>query len=316
MKKLMVVGNDLMALKAVSRITARCRSHALPDCELSAVLVDATTDDPRLANHCQRLDVPVIAGPNLNSPEILGQIERIGPDLIFSLGNLQILKSDFLGIPTGGVVNFHNALLPRHAGGNACTWALFEGDAMHGVTCHYVDQGIDTGDIIAQVGFPIRESDNAFDLLLRCMEKALTLLDRVLPPLLQGRIQPLKQDFSKRTHHYFGELPNDGLIDFNWPAAKVCDMVRAMDLGPVLDEIPRAKTFYQGKPFLVEKAVCTECAPQAAPGTVIEASPDRLVVQAAGGTVEIASARDGDNRPLSPWELIRSHALEPGCVLD
>ena len=315
MKKLVVAGNDLMAIKAVSLIACQCRSRALPDCELSAVLADSSEDATRLVNHCQWLDVPVIACRDLNSPYVLDQMERIGPDLVFSLGNLQILKNDFLEIPKGGVVNLHNALLPRHAGGNACTWALFEGDRMHGVTCHYVDQGVDTGDIIGQLGFPVKDDDTAFDLLIRCMQKALVLLEKALPPLVAGAVRPIGQDLSKRTHHYFKELPHGGLIDFSWPAEKVCNLVRAMNLGPILDQIPRAKAFHRGKPFFVETAAVSGAGAEAAPGTVLVASRGRLEVAAGRGRVLVLSGRDGDNEPASPDELIRDHDLTPGCTL-
>ena len=315
MKKLMVVGNDLIAQQAVSLIAQKCRSRELPDCDLAAVLVDATSDHTLLMNHCQRLEVPAMACRDLNSPETLDRIKSIGPDLVFSLGNLQILKSGFLGIPPEGVVNFHNALLPRHAGGNACTWAIFEGDAMHGVTCHYLDRGVDTGDIIAQLGFPIKEQDTAFDLLIRCMEKALLLLPRVLPPLLQGMIKPVGQDFFKRTHHHFKELPNNGLIDFNWPSERVCNLVRAMNLGPVIDEMPRAKTFHRGELFFVEKALCCQTTGHELPGTVLAAGQDGLLVRAGRGAVKILSVRNRDHEPISLARLLEAYGLSPGRVL-
>ena len=140
-------------------------------------------------------------------------------------------------------------------------------------------------------------------------------MDKVLLPLMQGRIRPLKQDFSRRTHHYFKELPNGGLIDFNWPAKKVCNMVRAMNLGPVLDDLPRAKTFHQGEPFFIEKAAWAESTAQAEPGTVIEASREKLLIKAGVGEVEVLSARSGANELVSPGELIKVHGLSQGSVL-
>ena len=89
-----------------------------------------------------------------NAPECERLLKALAPDVLV-LGPSRILRPHILNIPRVGVLNPHPGLLPDYRGVDVIPWALYNGDPL-GVTIHFVDQGIDTGDIVAQRRFEVR----------------------------------------------------------------------------------------------------------------------------------------------------------------
>lgn len=98
-----------------------------------------------LAHH-----IPVFAPRSINSAQMIDIIRDLAPDMIVVVYYDQILKREVIDIPPHGCVNLHMALAEEYRGCYPTTWALINGEERTGVTLHYIDEGIDTGDIIAQ----------------------------------------------------------------------------------------------------------------------------------------------------------------------
>jgi len=107
---------------------------------------------------CKLLDIPVYEFDNPNDPHLLNIVKNIKPDIIINQTQ-HILQKELLKIPKIGIINRHNAILPRHKGRIAPFWALLSGDKQTGVSIHFVDEKIDQGPIIFQFRYNIGNCD-------------------------------------------------------------------------------------------------------------------------------------------------------------
>lgn len=107
---------------------------------------------------------------SVNAPDFLAELRRRRPDLLVSVGANQIFRRALIDLAPRGCLNLHSALLPRHRGLMPSFWALKHGDAETGVSVFFVDEGIDSGPILVQRRFPIRE--RSLDALLRDAKQA------------------------------------------------------------------------------------------------------------------------------------------------
>ena len=170
-----------------------------------------------------------------------------------------------LEVPRLGAWNLHPGPLPRYAGLNAPSWAIYHGERSHGVTVHRMERGIDTGDIAYQDCFPIEETDTGLSLSLRCAERGVGLVQRLLQDAPAIRRRP--QDATLRS--YFGRAaPQGGRIDWHSPARRIYDFVRACDYGPFPSPwgVPRARL--GDDEVEIRKLALTGERCTAAPGTV------------------------------------------------
>lgn len=196
---------------------------------------------------------------DLVAPPVLRKVDRIRdhadeiaalrPDLVLVVGFSQIIPRSVLEIPPLGVIGFHTAVLPGRRGSAPVVWAMVEGLDESGVTMFHMDEGIDTGDVVAVERFPIEEGDYAADVLRKADDATLRLLRTHLPGLLDGTAPRVPQSDEGSTYTR-RRGPADGEIDWDRPAREIVRLVRA--LAP---PYPMAHTFGgDGVPILIERA--------------------------------------------------------------
>jgi methionyl-tRNA formyltransferase len=212
-----------------------------------------------------RLGHRPLAPARVREAGFAAELAAAGVELLLNVHSLFLLPDDVLRVPTRGAWNLHPGPLPRYAGLNAPSWAIYHGEARHGVTVHRMESGIDTGDIAFQDIFPVTESDTGLSLALRCAEKGVALLQRLLDP--GTRIPRLPQDAARRS--YFGRgVPQQGRIEWGAPARRIYDFVRACDYHPFPSPwgVPRARL---GQDEVeIRKVALTGEPSDARPGTV------------------------------------------------
>jgi methionyl-tRNA formyltransferase len=168
------------------------------------------------------------------------ELAAAGVELLLNVHSLYLLPEAVLRAPSRGAWNLHPGPLPRYAGLNAPSWAIYHGEPRHGATVHRMESGIDTGDIAFQQTFPVADSDTGLSLALRCAETGVALLQRLLEAAPD--IPRLPQDLAQRS--YFGRgIPQQGRIDWRAPARRIFDFVRASDYHPFPSPwgVPRAR---------------------------------------------------------------------------
>jgi methionyl-tRNA formyltransferase len=139
-----------------------------------------------------------------NAPECERLLKALAPDLLV-LGTSRILRPHILSIPRVGVLNPHPGLLPDYRGVDVIPWAIYNGDPV-GVTIHFVDQGIDTGDVVAQRRFEVRPGDTLASLRRRADGIMGELMAEAVSQLAaSGRVERRSQQ--KGAGRLFSQMP-------------------------------------------------------------------------------------------------------------
>lgn len=154
-----------------------------------------------LREAARALDVPCVDVSRLKDETTIEAVAALAPDVIVVAGFSRILRADVIGIPTRGCINVHPSLLPRYRGPNPIYWVLANGEAVTGTSVHYVDEGIDTGDVIAQREIPILDDDDERSLFTRCIRESAALLTEVLPAFEDGPAPATPQEAEHASYY-------------------------------------------------------------------------------------------------------------------
>lgn len=230
--------------------------------------------------------------------------ETLGFDVLFSIGNLNVLPESVITAPRRWAVNFHDGPLPEMPGLNVPNWAILEGRDSHAITWHAMTVDVDRGDIFARADFPIDPADTALALNARCFEAGLEAFRTLIEGLRSGRLEPEPQGASGGT--VYGRdrvLPNGGVIRWQEPADRILALSRATSVGPYDNPLglPRA---WLGDRFAVLGDVSDMGDQGLAPGD-IRVEEGRLLVGTGTAALAVGELREMDGTPLDP------SALEP-----
>lgn len=231
---------------------------------------------PAVKTAAQALGLPVYQPDTLRGPEALSRLEAARPEVIVVAAYGEILRRSVLSLPPRGCVNVHASLLPRHRGAAPVAAAILAGDRVTGVTIMLMDEGMDTGPILAQAEEPVRADDTAGTLTARLAELGARCLLDTLPRWLAGEIEPQPQDGSQATYAP-RVTKEDGLIDWSEPAEVIERKVRAFD------PWPGAYTYWQGRRLRIVRAgvVAGWCGADE-PGTVLDTAYGPAVATGGG----------------------------------
>lgn len=175
--------------------------------------------------------IPVMQPRSLRDPDALAALAALQPGVIVVAAFGQILRPDVLDLPPHGCINVHASLLPRWRGAAPVQAAILAGDQVTGSTIMRMDQGMDTGPILAQAALAIDPDDTGETLTRRLAVQGAELLADTLPRWLAGQIEPLSQDSALAT--ICRPLRKEqGVIDWTQPAEVIARAVRAFNPWP------------------------------------------------------------------------------------
>lgn len=246
-------------------------------------------------------DLPVLAPDDPNTPVIVQRIRALAPDFLFSFYYRKMLSAELLAIPTRGALNMHGSLLPKYRGRVPVNWAVLHGETETGATLHYMTVKPDTGDLVAQTAVPILPDDTAGEVFDKVAVAAELTLCRVLPDLLSGHAPRLVPDL-RQGSYFSGRRPEDGRIDWSWPARRIHNLVRA-----VAPPYPGAFTTIQGQParILRTRVISSPIPPHEANGrvSVLESIDDRFIVRCIDGGLLCILALEIAGEQIIPTQL-------------
>ncbi len=174
---------------------------------------------------------PLIAPERLRAPEAIGAVERLAPELLVLADYGQIVPRALLDLPRHGALNLHPSLLPRHRGATPIPAAILAGDRRTGVSLMRMDEGLDTGSLIARREVPLRGDEVAPDLETALAGVAAELLADSLAAWLAGALPPVPQ--AKEGATLSRPLRReDGRLDPGRPARLLERQVRAYQPWP------------------------------------------------------------------------------------
>lgn len=197
-------------------------------------LVVTVADDPRetqwfasVAATAAEYGIPAITPTDANTPDLQRRVCDLRPDFIFSFYYRSMLGPELLGAARHGALNMHGSMLPTYRGRAPVNWAIVRGERKIGATLHYMVARADAGDIVDQLAVPILQDDDAREVFAKVTVAAETILARSLPGLIAGTAPRRPQTIEPG--QYFGRRrPEDGRIDWHWPARQIHNLVRAV----------------------------------------------------------------------------------------
>ena len=177
--------------------------------------------------------------------KLVNEVKAFNPDLILSAYYARVFPKSLSEIPRLGCVNVHPSRLPLYRGPFPTAWAIINGDEEIGVTLHYIDDGVDTGDILIQKSFPIEPDETGFELYTRSMKLSTKIIIENFQAIANSTLKPCKQ---QGFGSYFGKFPTRYPISWNTPRAQLRNHIRAH----ALPYFP-AYSYLQTKCVLVSK---------------------------------------------------------------
>jgi len=225
----------------------------------------------------------------------------------------QLLPPAVLRLPRLGCLNLHASLLPRHRGASPIQAAIREGDAETGITVMYMDEGLDTGDVLLMKRTPILADDTGGSLHDRLAALAPRALERALGLLAAGRAPRIPQDAALATH--CGKLRReDGRLAWTRPAAELERLVRAYQPWPGTFALLGGEG---GEALKIHRvSVLPGGVATVLPGTVLSADPKAgWTVACSGGALRLEEVQGAGGRRLAAADFLRGHPVAPGSRL-
>ena len=180
------------------------------------------------------------------------------PDLIVTCAYGKILPKEILLYPKYKCVNIHASLLPKYRGSAPIQWAILNGEKETGITLMYMDEGMDTGDIIDTAKCPIDDNDNIETLHDKLSDLGKQILLKNLNDIVTNNTKPIKQDNDKATYAPMIERSMEEL-DFNDKAINIYNKIRAFSPWPLTktnineEEVKIVKSHYEITKSIVNK---------------------------------------------------------------
>ncbi len=197
--------------------------------EIGFVTVRYDSQDPVLVSLAKDAGVPVEIHQNINSDEYLDRIKSYDVDLFVSMSFNQIFKTRTINYPKLKTINCHAGKLPFYRGRNILNWALINDEREFGITVHYVDEGIDTGDIILQRTYAITDEDDYSTLLSRAYTGCADVLYDAIKLIQADKVEPVKQISIDPIGMYCGmRSQGDEAINWNLSSREIFNFVRAI----------------------------------------------------------------------------------------
>lgn len=257
---------------------------------------------PPVKKWAQSRGIEVWQPRRINSPESIERLRGLSPDLFLVVAYGSILGKEVLDIPRLGAINVHASLLPDLRGAAPVEWAIMLGRAETGVTTMFMDEGLDTGDMILQARTEIGETETGCELRERLGAMAQTLLPETVNLVLRGQAPRTPQPPGDYTY----APPLDSSqerVDWRRPAREIANQIRALAPKPGCFCIFRSKRL---------KLLRAAAAPgTAAPGLVLRRGKE-LFVGSAEGLVQIMEVQPQGKRAISATDFMNGYRLEEG----
>lgn len=246
-------------------------------------------------------------------------LKACAPDVIVVAAFGQILSKEILTLPKYGCLNVHASLLPKYRGAAPVQWAVIDGETYSGVTIMQMDEGLDTGDMLARIEIRLAGEETGGSLFDRLSVAGAELMAKFLNRLEQEgetALHPEPQPKKSPTPYARMITKKDGEIDWTKDAVSLERLVRG------LDPWPSAYTFWKGKSLkLWRTAVCREHSAEGqpekktVPGTVIRTGEKEIFVQTGDGILSVLELQMEGKKRMSAEEFLRGRAIPAGTVL-
>ena len=255
------------------------------------------------------LGIPVYQPAKVREPEFVELLREMAPDAIVVVGFGQILPKAILEIPKYGCINIHASLLPKYRGAAPIQWAVIDGEKETGVTTMFMNEGLDTGDMLEKAAVPLDEKETGGSLHDKLSALGGNLILSTLKGLEAGTLKGTPQTdegtcYAKMLKKSLGD------IDWTMDAAAIERLIRG------LNPWPSAYTSLHGKTLKIWDADVLDREYGEAPGTVAETSKNALIIQTGKGSLSVRSLQLEGKKRMDIQDFLRGYSVEKGTVLE
>lgn len=244
--------------------------------------------------------------------EFIENMKELKPDVMVVVAYGKILPKEILDIPKYGAINVHGSLLPKYRGSAPIQWAIINGESKTGITTMYMNEGMDTGDMILKEEIDILDSDTYGTLYEKLKKIGGKLIVETLEKIADGLIPRQKQsdDFTLAPMIQ----KSMGNIDWNKSAVEIRNLIRG------LNPMPGAYTHLDDKVMKIWSADIiddvSEELDDIIPGTIIEASTkEGLIVVTGNGKLRIRELQMINSKRMSALDYLRGNEIKVGSIL-
>lgn len=217
--------------------------------EIVFVMVRYDKRDAVLMEMAKEYQIPLELSENVNSAGFIEKVKAYHADLFVSMSFNQIFKKELIELPPYRTINCHAGKLPFYRGRNILNWALINDEKEFGITVHYMDEGIDTGDIILQKVYPITDEDDYHTLLNRAYIGCAEVLYEAVKAIQNHTVSLIHQKDIDAVGMYCGmRQPGDEIIDWSLSSRRLFNFVRAL-----CTPGPQATSWLNGKKISINK---------------------------------------------------------------
>ena len=252
-----------------------------------------------------------------NNLEFISKIKTINPDVICVVAYGKILPKELLEIPSKGSINVHGSLLPKYRGAAPIQWAVINGDKITGVTTMYMDEGMDTGDMILKKEVEIGENETTGELWNRLSIIGAELLIDTLKKIENGTAPREKQG----DNFTIAPMLNKEMAKINWKeqtAEQIKNLVRG--LNPIMG----AYAILDGKKYKFWKVDIEkkEDIPEEADrilknGVVLASNPkDGLYIKTKKGILKVLEIQGENAKRMDIHDFLRGNTIEKFSVFE
>lgn len=260
----------------------------LADETIEVAFVCARDDKPdeklRIASVIHGIDF--FSHPKINSIEFIDLVNKYGCDLFVSMSFNQIFKKALINLPPLRTINCHAGKLPFYRGRNILNWVLINDDSSFGITVHYIDEGIDTGDIILQHIYEIDDTDDYSTLLARAYRGCSLILYEAIKLLQSSEVEiTVQADIDPVGSYCTTRTAGDEALDWRQNSRDVFNFVRA-----ICNPGPQARTLLNGTVVKINRVNYLPNATvyKGIPGSVIGVESGAFLVKTLDSFVRVA----------------------------
>ena len=252
-----------------------------------------------------------------NNTEFINKIKELNPDVICVVAYGKILPKEILEIPEYGCVNVHGSLLPKYRGAAPIQWAVLNGDKTTGITTMYMDEGMDTGDMILKKEVEIKEDETTGELWNKLAYEGGKLLVETLKQIEQKTAPRIPQT---------GEFTIAPMLDkkmakINWEE-KTANQIKNLVRG--LNPIMGAYTMLENKKIkfwkvenISQNELKTIDTNAKKPGTILLAdSKIGLYIQTIDGAIKVLEIQGENSKRMNIQDFLRGNKLQQGAVFS
>ena len=256
----------------------------------------------------QQHGLPIIQPEKVKEEDCIQWLKAQHPDLIVVVAFGQILPPRILRLPSHGCINLHASLLPYYRGAAPINWTIMNGDKTTGVTTMFMNEWMDTGDILLQRETAIEPGEDAPALRNRLATLGAKLLLETIHLLKRGELTSLPQDHSKASH-----APplkkEDGKVDWQKSAQDIQNQIRGT--------LPWPGAFTQvgNKLLKIFKSEMGDGTKRDSPGTVTDVSTCGITVATGSGYLLITEVQLQDRKRMAVAEFVKGNPIPVGTQL-